>query len=440
MAGLPIYVDNVDGDDAKDGLTTATAVKTLAQAILATDFDSGSTIYIKATGVEYQTATGGELVDFYNKGFDDITIDRYPTDTGTNRPILSHTSDYAYSQTLITLDGDNFIIKNIHFKGKSVQNDGQADGLVKAVRDVPSLTIQDCIFDAIFTHQLLRFNNVSQDYSGITISRCYFSIADGYKEAIIYRAIGTDASAVLGDITVEYSVFKNFGQSIFYANREAGSTAIIDHNTFYECARPTGGVIAYLDMDEADAPVTFTNNIIYNSSAEGTTTGFDFITNDNAVLTAGHNAWHGIANHYDTYTDDGSDMDVEPEWPGCTNKEWTAAHIVMATYYAPIKDQSALVIGDSTGGTVGAIAVTLIGDESVIYDNSTTKAEADLDYYIVNSAFEDKMFSFSHGRGAQGSRFMYELEVTASRTRPTELRAIAIDWFVKRKLKRRYGG
>lgn len=448
MAGLPIYVDNVDGDPGNDGLTETTAVKALSQAFIAADFDSGSTVYIKATSTDYAVYTtfpGTPAVPINN-----LILNRFPSDTGTSRPIFNRGDSETSSECVFmmgTIVGITF--RNLYLKGKGAGTPGLGanSGVITAgSNQAGDFVFEDCILEQRHSSSMLR---LQQPFPGdITFTRCHIwrHTDDRDTTNIDQGVVVQDSSSCpYENITMNDCVCENYVILIDAYYRDDVSAISMDHNTLVECGRTSAGKLIRLNgVLKQDQPITFTNNLIENSDDDPASIGIYDIELDapGVTLNIDYNSWEGIGTPYNGAgaPSPANDMAITPEWPGCTNKEWTAAHIVMATYCAPIKDQAALVTGDSTGGTVGAIDVTLIGDESIIYDNRTTKAEADLEYYIVNSAFEDKMFSFSHGRGAQGSRFMYELEVTASRTRPTELRALAIDWFVKRKLKRRYGG
>ena len=72
---MNLYVDNVIGvDDASHGASAGTPIKTLPYVFSVPGFASGTTIYIKATGVEYQLATGHRVLDFYDKGFSELRL------------------------------------------------------------------------------------------------------------------------------------------------------------------------------------------------------------------------------------------------------------------------------------------------------------------------------------------------------------------------------
>lgn len=57
--------------------------------------------------------------------------------------------------------------------------------------------------------------------------------------------------------------------------------------------------------------------------------------------------------------------------------------------------------------------------------------------YIVNA--EDKMFGFSLNSGISGERFQFGVKLTAS-TVPVKVHAVGIDWRLRRRVQRKYGG
>ena len=224
------YVDNEIGSPG-NGSSPALAYDDIQDVLDDGAFANGDTIYIKANATRY---TGARNMESYN-GLDNITLDRYPTDTGTSRPVLDRESSDGFIMRFGS--NNNITVRNIHFIGTTdpaptsnpmmAFNAGACDGM----------TFEYCIFECQNHPEIFEFTSGKID--NITLKYCHFIGEDATASHYILR---TTSAAHIGSATIEHCLFEKFKTPFHMNYNDAGETITIDHNTFIECGGDGGGI------------------------------------------------------------------------------------------------------------------------------------------------------------------------------------------------------
>lgn len=341
------YVDNEIGIPG-DGSSPANAsvdIKTVVDG----GFASGDTMYIKANATPY---TGSRNSDSFAL-LDNITIDRYPTDTGTSRPVLDRlTTD---GPLMIFGNNDNVTILNIHFIGSQDTSPPATYPLINFNAGAcTDFTFEYCIFECQEHQEIFEFT--SGDMNGLTIRYCHFISDDNTVTRYVLKNV---ASTPFGNITFQYNLVENFKYPFYLYYNTAARTITFDHNTLIGCGGDTGDVFNL--GPDLDADFVINNNVFDGSTAPSVSNVISFSTPDAGSLSEDYNDYYG----YDTiYSGGGAashvpgihNMTFNPNWTGGAST-WEDARIVLTTYYAPLNTNEDMTEGDDSGSCLGAIFV-----------------------------------------------------------------------------------
>jgi len=353
------YIDNTPagpGNDANNGHTPATAKLTVNGVNSAVDFtalNSPHNIYIKASGTVYTTINNASIL--WAIGVTNITVDRYPTDTGTSRPVISKSYSTTDSRIWGVRGNTNFTIRNIHFIGKNDGNDSVSYGMIYAPNATTGLIIEYCVFEQSYSYYAIKSH--LGDLVNLTVRYCHFYLNIAKHESTVVGAIGRSGGNDICGANISYCLFENYVYPIdIYRNASAGETFLIHHNTFVNCGRTANGKIIKMDALFALDILTIRDNIVVGNDSVGSV-GFYKIAGA-VTYTADYNDWYGIATSYfgTPLPTSLNDIDLDPLWQGGA-EEWVDAHIDLAVYYAPAGTNYPVVLGDSVGSCMGAIYI-----------------------------------------------------------------------------------
>lgn len=365
------YVDNVSGNNANNGHSPALAKVSILGITGSADFtvaNSPHNVYIKATGVTYTTNDNCAQI------WDDsgsaaaipvISINRYSTDTGTNRPVF----DKSYSTTASQIWGirgtgsNSFTVRNIHFKGKNSGVDANALGLIYVLgaTAVGSVTFEYCIMEQRFSYATVvsyqgHINSVVMRYCHVSRDISIQNDTTSTKGAIT-RVVATHIKGC----NVSHTVFENFVFALdLYHGVAAGLTYVVDHCSFVNCGRTANGRIIQLGDINAGDSITIRNNI---SVGDATAGAIGVVRNVGVnTYTADHNDWYQINTPYSgaALPSGTGDQTVDPQWQGGAQtwqdpNEASFPGISLTTYYAPDSTNYTIVLGDSSGAYMGAV-------------------------------------------------------------------------------------